>query len=112
MTPPTQLPPQFMPPSKSPELFGSQYGGTSPFRPPFSPNPPFGPPQGAPWQNTQRFRRCMNRMSFVTLNNRSSFWFYPTDIRRGRLAGFRFRRNRWEPYSIDVSRILRINCNY
>lgn len=119
-----QMPP-FGPSMEQKPPFGPQMGQQPPFgpqmgqQPPFGPQmgqqshfrPPFTPPFGRPDQ-FQRFRRCMYHISFVTLNNGSRFWFYPTDIRRQRLAGFRWRRNRWEPYSIDTFRIVRINCNY
>lgn len=121
--------PPFAPPGQQPS-FGPP-GQQPPFGPPMGQQPPFGPPQaqqpniflpgpqgpsfrppvGLPWQTTQRIRRCMHRISVVTLNNNSSFWYYPTDIRRQRLFGFRWRRNRWEPHSIELFRILRIRCN-
>ncbi len=111
----TQIPP-FAPPGQQTPSFGLGPAIGPQFRPPFAPpvgsKPSFRPPFGTPWPSgMQRFRRCFNRMSLVTLHNRSRFWFYPTDIRRQRLIGFRWRRNRWEPYSIDVARIANISCN-
>ena len=116
--PPMDQTPPFGPPMGQTPPFGPSMGQTPPFGPPMGQTPgpssqfrpPFMPPFGRPDQ-FQRFRRCMYRISFITLNNGSRFWFYPTDIRRQRLVGFRWRRNRWEPYSIETFRILRINCD-
>jgi hypothetical protein len=55
-------------------------------------------------------RRCLNRFTFIWLINGNSFWFYPVNIRRPFVEGFRWRRNRWEFERINTNRILFFRC--
>lgn len=72
----------------------------------WNPAPPFSPPHQRP-----KHSRCMNRISFVRLFNGRGFWFFPTEARRDLLIGFRWRRNRWQPDTIEMHRIRSIDCN-
>jgi hypothetical protein len=100
------IPLEFYPPIDQtmpfqPPMFNPPMESTLPFRPPFI-TPPTRP---------QRIRRCLYRNTFVRLNNGQSFWFYPTDIRRERLIGFRWGRLGWVSSSIELGRIRSFNCN-
>lgn len=55
-------------------------------------------------------RRCLFRFTYVWLNNGRSFWLYPTFVGRNSVAGFRWRRNRWEYYGTDLRRIRSFRC--
>ncbi len=101
---PSSPPPNFTPqlPGMEGQPLGGpgpavQFGGERGGRPGF-----FRPPMD--------FRRCLNRFTFVWLFNGNSFWFYPVNIRRNSVEGFRWRRNRWEFERINVNRILFFRC--
>lgn len=91
-------------------------------RPPVGPPPgagqlPMGPPpnvvpQMAPsWQQGSRgIRRCLYRYTYIWLNNGNSFWFYPTFVGGGSVAGFRWRGNRWEYRVMSLERIRSFQC--
>lgn len=110
--PPFDQSPSFQPPFGRPRPpFGRPPGG----RPPFDQTPPFQPPFGRPrppfdWDGAQGIRRCMNRNTWITLRGGRSFWFYPTDIRRGSVVGFRYSRAGWVRESIDLDRIRDVDC--
>jgi hypothetical protein len=87
---------------------GQQQGG-----PPSSP-PPSYTPQDSPSLfavDPGAIRGCLYRFTFVWLNNGNSFWFYPTFVGRNSVAGYRWRRFRWEYFGIDLSRIRSFRCS-
>lgn len=117
-------------PTNSPPFYGpppmNQYpyypGGTFPSQP--TPHPQTGegppttpPPNFEPTQpNIQTFavdpgaiRGCLFRFTYIWLN-RDSFWFYPVFIGRQSVAGYRWRRNRWVYFGIDLDRIQSFQC--
>jgi hypothetical protein len=55
-------------------------------------------------------RRCLNRFTFIWLNNGNSFWFYPTFIGRQQVEGFRWRRGAWIFDRINIRRIIFFRC--
>ncbi|WP_443089798.1 hypothetical protein [Virgibacillus sp. MG-45] len=80
--------------------------------PPTSPPPAFEPQQ----PSMQTFavdpgaiRRCLYRYTYIWLR-RSSFWFYPVFIGRNSIAGYRWQRNRWVYFGIDLDRIQSFQC--
>ena len=86
---------------------GGQTGGA-----PTTPPPPFTPTQ----QKFQTFaidpgaiRGCLFRFTYVWLR-RDAFWFFPTYIGRNSIAGFRWRRNRWAYYGVDLDQIQSFQC--
>lgn len=92
------------PPNFSPEM---PRGGAQPYS--------FGIEDGMDFrrggQNQNRsLRRCLNRFTFIWLFNGNSFWFYPIEIRRNQIEGFRWRNNRWIYDRINVRRILFFRC--
>lgn len=54
-------------------------------------------------------RGCLFRFTYVWLR-RDAFWFYPTFIGRESVAGWRWRRNRWVYFGIDLDRIQSFQC--
>ncbi|MFY9422707.1 MAG: transporter [Bacilli bacterium] len=93
---PLPEPPPFRPPSQS-----------LPLRPPL---PEFLPPIGGPSFGMQRFRRCLNRVSEISLRGGGRIWFYPTAIRNQNLIGFRWQQFDWVRSSIPLFRIRSIDC--
>ncbi|XJZ27213.1 hypothetical protein ACF5W4_18160 [Bacillota bacterium Lsc_1132] len=57
-------------------------------------------------------RGCLYRFTYIWLNNGRSFWLYPTYVGRTSVAGFRWRRYRWEYYGTDLRRIRSFRCYY
>ncbi|MFE8701959.1 hypothetical protein ACFYKX_15260 [Cytobacillus sp. FJAT-54145] len=105
--PGTQQPGDF-PPSAPP--FGGGDAGA-----PTTPPPSFTP------QLTQQdvstfavdpggIRGCLYRFTYIWLTNGRSFWFYPTFVGRNSIAGYRWRRFRWEYYGTDLRRISSFRC--
>lgn len=99
--------------------FTPPFDETPPFRPPVStpgfqpPQTQFFPPVGAPGFppfGRDRFRRCLNRISVITLRGGNRIWFYPTAIGRENLIGYRGRQFNWQRASIPLSRIRSIDC--
>ena len=105
--------------------------GTPDMQAPMSPPPNMTPrlPRGViiPTQGTQefniqygdynrrqnrlrRFRFCLNRFTHIWLWNGSSFWFYPTSIRRNSVEGFIWSRGRWYFYRINLNSIFYFSC--
>ncbi len=87
-------------------------GGGQSAGPPNSPPPSFTPAE----QQIQPFavdpgaiRGCLFRFTYIWLN-RDQFWFFPTFVGRNSVAGFRWRRNRWVYFGIDLNRIQSFQC--
>ncbi|MFD2044195.1 hypothetical protein ACFSTA_09895 [Ornithinibacillus salinisoli] len=87
---------------------GPQQGGA-----PTSPPPGFQPQQ--PQYQTYAvdpgaIQGCLYRFTYVWLERGSSFWFYPTYVGRRSISGFRWQRNRWVYFGIDLDRIESFQC--
>ncbi|MCH1624487.1 hypothetical protein MJG50_04040 [Fredinandcohnia sp. SECRCQ15] len=98
-------PPNFGPP------FGQQGQDVGP---PNSPPPSFVPMQS---QEISTFavdpgsiRRCLFRFTYVWLQNRQQFWFYPTFVGRSSISGYRWNGFRWLFFGIDLRRISSFTC--
>jgi len=98
-------------PSQPSNPFPGGQGGQS-AGPPNTPPPSFTPAE----QQIQPFavdpgaiRGCLFRFTYVWLN-RDQFWFFPTFVGRNSVAGFRWRRNRWVYFGIDLNRIQSFQC--
>lgn len=115
-------------PTDSPPFYGSPPTYQYPSYPGLFPNQPINPPQtGGPptspppsFEPTQpsfqtfaidpgAIRGCLFRFTYIWLD-RDSFWFYPVFIGRQSVAGYRFRRNRWVYFGIDLDRIDSFQC--
>jgi hypothetical protein len=84
---------------------GGQPGGA-----PMSSPPPFTPPIPA-WQvGSQGIRGCINRNTYVWMDNGSEFWFFPTFVGRQTIIGFQWRRFGWIYNVIDSRRIRTFQC--
>lgn len=111
-----------------PGLFGSPWGqspgpgasfpgGPGPSGPPQSGPPTSPPPSFTPEKaafqtyaiDPGAIRGCLFRFTYVWLKY-DSFWFYPTFVGRQSVAGFRWRRNRWVYFGIDLDRIESFQC--
>mgnify|MGYP001159189861 CR=1 FL=1 len=58
----------------------------------------------------RNFNNCLNRFTYIWMVNGDNFWFYPIDVRRNIIEGFRWRRNRWEYDRININRVLFHSC--
>ncbi|MBU5466815.1 hypothetical protein KQI49_08210 [Virgibacillus sp. MSJ-26] len=117
---PTTSPPFYGPPPMHPQYPYYPGGGSYPNQPtaPQTGGPPTTPPPNfEPTQPSfQTFaidpgaiRGCLYKFTYVWLN-RESFWFYPVYIGRQSVAGYRWRRNRWVYFGIDLDRIQSFQC--
>lgn len=103
---------------------GGQYPGQPGGQYPGQPGPPqqTGPPTSPPpafkptKPSFQTFavdpgaiRGCLFRFTYIWLN-RSSFWFYPVYVGRNSVAGYRWRRNSWVYFGIDLDQIESFQC--
>lgn len=98
-----------------------QQPGFPPGRPPGQVGPPTSPPPSfTPQQQTGQIgvlavdpgaiRRCLFRYTFVWLDNRQRFWFYPTFVGRTSVAGYRWTGFNWVYFGIDLRRIESFQC--
>ncbi|WP_042142211.1 hypothetical protein [Paucisalibacillus sp. EB02] len=103
-------------PGQSPGFPGGGFPGQPGGGQQGAPNTP--PPSFTPQQSQfQAFavdpgaiRGCLFRFTFIWLENGNSFWFFPTFVGRNSVAGFRWRRNRWVYFGIDLNRIASFQC--
>lgn len=91
--------------------------GQGPSGPPQGPPPSFTPQQGG--QGGQfgvqavdpgSIRGCLYRYTYVWLDNRQRFWFYPTYVGRRSVSGYRWTGFFWVYYGIDLRRIDSFQC--
>lgn len=93
---------------------GSQHGGQQ-GGPPTSPPPQFTPQMQQSGISVfavdpGAIRGCLYRFTYVWLNNRSKFWFYPVFVGRNSVAGWRWRNFRWVYFGIDLNEINNFEC--
>ncbi|MEH7343214.1 hypothetical protein V7122_04840 [Bacillus sp. JJ1532] len=117
------------PPGQQPGFPPGQQPGFPPGQPGFSPGQPTGggqqggPPTSPPpaftpqMQQATTFavdpgaiRRCLFRFTYMWLHNGRSFWFYPVFVGRDSVAGWRWRRNRWVYFGIDLRSVRSFQC--
>jgi hypothetical protein len=72
--------------------------------------PAFAPPSPARNSGSNGLFRCINRNTYVWLNNGDNFWFFPTIIFRNVVIGFRWRRFGWVYDKINLRRIRSFQC--
>ncbi|MCL2574549.1 MAG: hypothetical protein FWE34_08375 [Defluviitaleaceae bacterium] len=75
--------------------------------------PPAYVPQRAPGLRAVdpgSISRCLYSNTFVWLNNRQSFWFFPTFIGRRSIAGFRWMHGRWVYMGFSLNMIDSFFC--
>lgn len=97
--------PRSAPPNFTPELPGEQRQ--------FSNQQGFsgGSPEAFRGGNQRnRFRRCINRFTFIWLFNGRSFWFYPIFVQNQLVFGFRWNGRNWVNDTINMRRILHFQC--
>ncbi|WP_338452889.1 hypothetical protein R4Z09_14095 [Niallia oryzisoli] len=101
-------PPQGPPPGSHAPGQGSQSG------PPSAPPPSYVPAQT---QQATAFavdpgsiRHCLFRYTYVWLNNRQQFWFYPTFVGRTSVSGWRWNGFRWLFFGISLRQIQSFTC--
>ncbi|WP_245828908.1 hypothetical protein [Salipaludibacillus agaradhaerens] len=112
--------PGFGPPPRPPWQPDPWTGGAPTEGPPPGPPPAVPPPSatgvGAPGTfavDPGAFRRCLNRYTYVTLNDGRRFWFWPVFIGRTSVAGYRWRPRqfRWVYMGIDTNQIRFFQCS-
>nr|WP_240793309.1 hypothetical protein [Psychrobacillus vulpis] len=87
-----------------------------PFGPPPAAGPGFPPPGFSPpipaWQSGSRgIRSCLFSNTYIWLINGNSFWFYPMNVGRQFIFGFRWRRRTgWTRHVINRNEIRSYQC--
>lgn len=99
--------------------------------PPFSPNNnstggpmPMGPPPSTPPQRPAQMRSgtkmvdagsirfCIGNFTYVWMRNGQEFWFFPIQVWRNSVSGFRWdRRFGWSYTGISLNRIDMFTCS-
>jgi hypothetical protein len=99
--------------------------------PPFPPNNnstggpmPMGPPPSTPPQRPAQLRSgtkmvdpgsiryCIGRFTYVWMRNGQEFWFFPIQVWRNSVSGFRWdRRFGWSYTGISLNRIDMFTCS-
>ncbi|ADU30336.1 hypothetical protein [Evansella cellulosilytica] len=121
--------PPFGPPSADPGLppSGPVFGpplGFGPGQPPQGGPPSSPPPSFIPSSQQQGgfgeigvmavdpggIRRCLYRYTYIWLNNRQQFWFYPVFVGRNSIAGYRWTGFFWSYFGVDLRQIASFQC--
>jgi hypothetical protein len=55
-------------------------------------------------------RGCLYRDTYITLANRTSFWFHPTYIDYVSTSGYKWNGYAWIPWGTDLDRIISFQC--
>ncbi|MFD2639196.1 hypothetical protein [Piscibacillus salipiscarius] len=88
--------------------------GQGPSGPPQGPPPSFTPQQGGQYGvqavDPGSIRGCLYRYTYVWLDNRQRFWFYPTYVGRRSVSGYRWTGFFWVYYGVDLRRIDSFQC--
>jgi hypothetical protein len=79
------------------------------------PTPMIAPPSSTPpipavQTGSNGIRRCLNRTTYIWLNNGTSFWFIPTFVGKNTMIGFRWRGFGWVYDKINMQRIRSFQC--
>jgi hypothetical protein len=53
---------------------------------------------------------CINRFSYIWLENGQSFWAYLVYVGRTSASGWRYIRGRWEYFGVDLKEIKSFSC--
>lgn len=81
---------------------------------PMGPPPPFTPEESSTPSvyavDPGAIRGCLYRYTYVWLNRRQSFWFFPTFVGRNSVSGYRWHRRRWVYFGIDLQQIRSFQC--
>jgi hypothetical protein len=72
--------------------------------------PGFVPPAPARSSGIRGIRGCLNRFTFIWLDNGNSFWFFPIFVGRQAIFGFRWRGFGWVYQRINLNRIRSFQC--
>src|SRR5699024_9600843 len=94
-------------------------GGQQQVSAPSSPPPSFTPQQLQTQQAQGDFgvfavdpgaiQRCLFQFTYIWLRW-DSFWFFPIFVGRQSIAGFRWQRNRWVYYGVDLDNVQSFQC--
>lgn len=106
---PISVPPSF----PSPMGQGGQPAQSSP---PLGPPPayiPHKPQVGTFAVDPSSIRRCLFHYTYVWRRDGRGFWFYPVNVGRHSVAGYRWsrRRHRWVYIGMDLNRIAFFTCS-
>ncbi|WP_010281241.1 hypothetical protein [Bacillus timonensis] len=75
---------------------------------PQSPPPPYVPPKPFP---SQYLVDCLYNYTNVWLVTGENFWFYPTYLQFGEVAGYRCTGTFWTFYGFDERLVQTVACN-
>lgn len=79
--------------------------------PPMGPPPQFVPTSSNWQQGSRNMRSCLYRHTYIWLNNRNDFWYFPTFVSRNMILGFRWRhRMGWVFQPLNPSSIHSFQC--
>ncbi|NNJ30069.1 transporter [Bacteroides xylanolyticus] len=97
--------------------YGNPPGGPMPMGPPPSSAPP-KPAQARSGSATKMvspgsMKYCIGRFTYIWMSNGQEFWFFPIQIWRNSVSGFRWdRRFGWSYTGISLNRIDMFTCSW
>lgn len=77
---------------------------------PTSPPPSYIPQMSAYAVNPGAIIDCLDKFTYLWLNNGDNFWFYPTFVGRRTVIGYRFFGGRWNYYTVELRDIISFSC--
>ncbi len=89
-----------------PEAYENKRQDNKPSQPP----PSTIPETGTLAVDPGALRGCLFRDTYVTLKNRTSFWYHPTYIDYVSTSGFKWNGNAWLPWGTDLDQIVAFQC--
>jgi hypothetical protein len=100
--------PKIEPPKPKREQFNPHSGSAPRFNP-----PKYTPDAAMALKNADpaTIHRCLYHNSYIWLNNRQHFWFFPTFIGHSSIAGYRWTNDDWVYMGFDLNMIDCFYCS-
>lgn len=75
--------------------------------------PPRFTPENRTWQNGAKgILNCLYRHTYIWQYNGMSYWFFPADIKKGKISGQIWTRQRWSEHAVNIQSIRAHQCFY
>jgi LysM repeat protein len=92
-------------------VYYSQEPGDPPLGPPSAPPPNFIPSEPGLYAiDPGAIAGCLFHFTYLWLSNGQSFWAFPVYVGRTSVSGWRYQRDRWVYFGIDVNEIRSFTC--